>query len=110
MLNDSDLINDQHHLDKYQAFCDLYEIQDIKTVVRLYDIYELVAFFPASPSDSDKKALQELIGTQTPAGYLDYTRSTNTFELVMKWQEKTGKFDDTAISFNDFSMNDKNKQ
>jgi len=103
MNNDPELINDQHHLDKYTAFCQLYGISDIKSVVQLYDIYELVSFLPAYPNESDKKALQQLIGVSSSSGYMDYTKSTNTFELIMQWQEQTGKFDQHAMKFEDFN-------
>ena len=86
------LEHDQHHLDKYKAFAELYGIEDLETFVRLYDIFELVSFMPSEPTEAQKKALQELIGVEAPFGYMDYYRSGNTFELVMQWQEKTGDF------------------
>jgi hypothetical protein len=86
------LRNDAHHLDKYKAFCELYEIKDFEKFVRLYDIYELTCFLPAQPDHRDKVLLNELNGVTAESGYLDYTRSTNTFELIMQWQERRGQF------------------
>lgn len=103
MEQDPELVNDQHHLAKYEAFCTLYGIEEVKTVVKMYDIYELVSFLPAFPSESDKEALQGIIGASAASGYMDYARSTNTFELIMQWQEKTGKFDQHAIKFKDLN-------
>jgi|GEM_PF-2034954 len=93
------LVNDQHHLDKYRAFCELYEIIDFVQFVQLYDIYELVSFLPAQPTAQEKQWLNELNGAIAESGYLDYQRSTNTFELIMQWQERTGNFDRHSISF-----------
>jgi hypothetical protein len=94
-----ELKHDQHHLDKYRAFCDLYGIEDFVQFVRLYDIYELVSFLPAQPTEAEKRLLNELNGAVAESGYLDYQRSTNTFELIMQWQERTGNFDRHALSF-----------
>ena len=84
--------HDQHHLDKYKEFCKLYEIEDWQTVVRLYDIFELVSFLPATPSQHEKQALHKALGATSESGYLDYSRSNNTFELIMQWQENTANF------------------
>ncbi len=84
--------HDQHHLAQYQAFASLYGIENLEQLVKLYDIFELVAFMPANPTNRQKEALQELIGVEAPLGYMDYYRSGNTFELIMQWQEKTGDF------------------
>lgn len=84
--------HDQHHLDKYKAFAELYGIDDLEKLIKLYDIFELVSFLPANPTEKQKQLLQELIGVEAPLGYMDYYRSGNTFELIMQWQEKSGDF------------------
>lgn len=84
--------HDAHHLDKYKAFQDLYDIDDLEKLVKLYDIYELVSFLPPSPTPKQKEVLNQLIGVTSESGYMDFTRSTNTFELIMRWQEETGNF------------------
>ena len=104
-MND-DLKHDKHHLDKYQAFCSLYGIEDWEKVVQLYDIFELVSFFPAHPTEEEKKALQEVLGATAESGYMDFKRSNNTFELVMQWQEKTESWDHTAIGFKEMNKTD----
>ncbi|MCU0450504.1 MAG: hypothetical protein MUC97_11790 [Bernardetiaceae bacterium] len=95
----SPLPHDQHHLDKYRAFCELYGITNLTEFVRLYDIYELTCFLPAQPTEAQKLALQAVLGAMAESGYLDYQRSNNTFELIMQWQERTGNFDQHALNF-----------
>ena len=92
MEHPESLRHDKHHLAQYKAFCELYEIEDLESFVRLYDIFELVSFMPANPTTEEKKVLNELVGTRTESGYMDYQRSNNTFELIMQWQERTGNF------------------
>jgi hypothetical protein len=87
-----DIKHDLYHLDKYQEFCELYGITDLVQFVKLYDIYELVAFMPPNPTASEKAAFQQLVGTTTESGYMDYQRTNNTFELLMQWVEATGNF------------------
>jgi hypothetical protein len=93
------LPHDQHHLDKYRAFCELYGIADVTEFVRLYDIYELTCFLPAQPTAAEKSALHQVLGAIAESGYLDYQRSNNTFELIMQWQERTGNFNRHALQF-----------
>ncbi len=93
------LKHDLHHLDKYKAFCALYGIEDLVQFVKLYDIFELVSFLPAQPTEEEKRILHELIGVQNESGYLDYQRSTNTFELIMQWQERLQRFDYHTLPF-----------
>jgi len=81
--------NDKHHLAIYQQFAANWGIKDLESLVKNYDIYELNAFLPEVPTDNEKKILQSLIGTSSPSGYMDYQRSTNTFELIMQWRENT---------------------
>ena len=83
---------DSHLVEKYKAFAEKYGITDLEKFVKLYDVFELVSFLPANPSEEDKRVLQELVGVEAPFGYMDYYRSGNTFELIMQWQEKTGNF------------------
>ena len=82
--------NDSHHLHQYEAFRQLYNLPNLEQLVQLYDIYELVCFLPANPTEHEKQVLQELMGAAADSGYLDYQRSTNTFELIMSWMEQTG--------------------
>ncbi len=84
--------HDRHHLDAYEQFAQRYEVQDFEQLVRLYDVYELTAFLPPQPDAAQKVLFNELVGVQRESGYLDYARSTNTFELIMQWQERTGQF------------------
>ncbi len=98
-VNPSNIPHDLHHLDKYEAFCALYHIENVEQFVQLYDVYELVSFLPAAPTDAEKEALSSLVGVQNDSGYMDYTRSTNTFELIMQWQEKLQRFDYHALPF-----------
>jgi len=86
-------------LPRYRNFCERYGIEQFEEVVALYDIDELVGFMPPYPSEEDKLALQQLIGTRGEAGYMDYRKSNNTFELIMQWQEKTGNFGQNALFF-----------
>jgi hypothetical protein len=72
-------------------FCQLYGIQDMDSLDRLYEIDELILFLPPYPSDTEKKILQELLGLQGETyGYMDWIKSNNTFELIMQWREQTG--------------------
>jgi hypothetical protein len=78
------------------TFCQRYEIEQVEKVADLYEIDELLAFLPTYPTDSEKKALQALLGVvwiDSFYGYLDWQKSTNTFELIMQWREKTGNYD-----------------
>ncbi|MEM1134321.1 MAG: hypothetical protein AAGI07_00680 [Bacteroidota bacterium] len=89
--------NDQHHLDKYKAFCELYELDDFEKIIKNYDIFDLVSFFPARPTTYEKNALQNLIGVVTESGYMDYQKTNNTFELIMQWREKTNNLPDSEL-------------
>lgn len=98
-INKENIKHDLYHLEKYKAFCDLYEIEDVEEFVKLYDIFELVSFLPAQPTQEEKNTLQELVGVVNESGYMDYQRSTNTFELIMQWQEKLGQFGHYQLPF-----------
>jgi hypothetical protein len=75
----------------HALFCKAYEIQDMESLDRLYEIDELILFLPPQPTDSEKRILQELIGLQGETyGYMDWVKSNNTFELIMQWREQTG--------------------
>lgn len=100
---ENNLEHDKHHLDKYQAFCELYEIEDWQRMVKLYDIFELISFLPPNPTEKEKTALQNAIGAEAESGYLDYKRSNNTFELIMQWQEATENWGNTAIGFDEMN-------
>lgn len=72
-------------------FCKAYGIEDIDKFLSLYDIGELILFLPPCPTESEKKALQQLLGIQgVTYGYMDWVKSNNTFELIMQWREQTG--------------------
>ncbi|SDK40927.1 hypothetical protein SAMN05421823_102666 [Catalinimonas alkaloidigena] len=87
--------SEQHRLPAYLAFADRYDIQDVATFIRLYDIDELTCFLPATPTDEEKRVLNALIGVEgVTYGYLDWIKSNNTFELLMQWQEQTGRYVD----------------
>ncbi|GAB4347023.1 MAG: hypothetical protein OHK0038_27070 [Flammeovirgaceae bacterium] len=91
-LNPKNIPHDIHHLDKYLFFCELYGIEDVEQFVKLYEIDELLCFMPSTPNEQERKALQELVGVESPMGYMDYNRTNNTFELIMQWQEKLNHF------------------
>lgn len=90
---------EKHRLHRYEQFAASYGIQDLETLVRLYEIDDLEAFLPVHPAESEKMALQALIGVEGEEGYMDYQKSNHTFELIMQWQEQTGNQDQTALSF-----------
>lgn len=80
---------------KYQFFCELYEIPFTEEFVRLYEIEELMAFLPPNPTQEQKTVFKNLIGVESESIYVDYQKSTNTFELLMQWQEQTNSFGDS---------------
>lgn len=88
-------------LHRYRNFAEKYGIEDFETFVAMYDVDELSQHLPEYPSAEEKEALPPLIGVavQADAGYIDYRKSNNTFELIMQWQEKTGNFEQNAIFF-----------
>lgn len=86
-------------LPQYRNFCEAYGIEQFEVMVALYDIDELSAHLPHQPSEAQQKALQEVIGTTGVPGYMDYIKSNNTFELIMRWQEKLQNFEANAIFF-----------
>jgi hypothetical protein len=86
-------------LAQYRNFCERYEIDNFELFVALYDISEIESFMPPHPDPAEKQALNELVGTTGVAGYMDYIKSNNTFELIMQWQEKTGSHQQNAIFF-----------
>ncbi|MEL7341464.1 MAG: hypothetical protein AAGM67_13365 [Bacteroidota bacterium] len=88
---------EKHRLDRYMAFADLYDIKDRETFVELYEIDELQAFLPVSPTSEEKSALNQLVGVKGVSGYMDYVKSNHTFELIMQWQEMTGNHERTAL-------------
>ena len=79
----------------YAPFCEKWEIENVEKVEKLYDLESLKAFLPEHPTEEDKAALQSVLGAGFDHfyGYIDYQKSTNTFELIMQWREKTGKFE-----------------
>ncbi|MGB3618468.1 MAG: hypothetical protein WBA12_10125 [Catalinimonas sp.] len=80
-------------LEAYRRFADRWEVTDFEAFVRLYDVHELTAFLPPEPTADERAALDELIGVEGETyGYLDWVKSNNTFELIMRWQERTGRF------------------
>jgi len=89
--------NDKHQLQQYQAFAELYEIEDFEQFVKMYDVFELVSFMPAQPTARERKLFNELLGASAESGYMDYQRSNNTFELIMQWQEQSGRFDNEFL-------------
>lgn len=91
-------LNEEHWLAQYRAFAELYEVEKFDQLVALYNVYELTCFMPANPTAAEKQIFNNLIGVTTESGYMDYQRSNNTFELIMQWQEKCGRFDDLALS------------
>ncbi len=97
MIDPKEFPNDRDRLPLYEDFCQRYGIRDYSTVIKLYDVDELNSFLPPKPSQEDRQALQNLIGVQSSSGYVDYARSTNTFELIMQWQEKTGNWFDQKL-------------
>ena len=97
MIDPKEFPHDRDRLPLYEDFCQRYGIQDYRTVIKLYDVDELNSFLPTEPSQEDRQALQKLVGVQSSSGYVDYARSTNTFELIMQWQEKTGNWFDQKL-------------
>lgn len=97
MIDPKEFPNDKERLPLYEDFCKRYEIEDYRTVIKLYDVDELNGFLPPEPTDAQKAALKGLIGVQQSSVYLDYARSTNTFELIMQWQESTGDWIDQGL-------------
>lgn len=88
---------EKHRLDRYKEFAERYNLSDLETFVGLYEIDELEGFLPPQPSQTEKAVLNELIGVKGTAGYMDYVKSNNTFELIMQWQEQTGNQAQTAL-------------
>jgi hypothetical protein len=75
----------------HAQFCQAYGIQDMESLDRLYEIDELILFLPPNPTVTEKTTLHELIGLQGETyGYMDWVKSNNTFELIMRWREQTG--------------------
>ena len=100
-MNNSQFPNDAHQMAQYEAFAKLYDIKDLATFIQLYDVFELVSFMPSQPTEEEKALFNELLGTTTDSGYMDYQRSNNTFELIMQWQERTGRFDNEFMPNSD---------
>lgn len=70
-----------------------YGIDDVVHLHRLYEVRELLLFLPEYPTEAERTALQQVMGATAVSGYMDYDRSTNTFELIMQWQEQLGRFE-----------------
>lgn len=80
--------------EKLIRFCQVYDLPDAAQFEQLYEIDEVVLFLPAVPTATEKAALQEIVGLQgVTYGFLDYQKSNNTFELIMQWREKTGRWE-----------------
>ena len=79
----------------YTLFCQRWNIEDVKKVEDMYHLEDLKAFLPDEPTKEDTLALNSVLGASFDNfyGYMDYQKSTNTFELIMQWREKTGKFE-----------------
>jgi len=79
----------------YALFCKRWNIDDVKKVEDMYHLEDLKAFLPDEPTEKDKIALNSVLGASFDNfyGYMDYQKSTNTFELIMQWREKTGIFE-----------------
>jgi hypothetical protein len=82
--------NEAPRMPLYREFAEIYEVKDLETLVRLYDVHELMSFMPSQPTAEQKEIFNQLMGVTIPSGYMDYQKSNNTFELIMQWQEKTG--------------------
>lgn len=80
---------EKERMPRYEAFAKTWGLKDLRTLVALYDIDELLSFLPPEPNSMEKGALQEIMGATTPSAYMDYQKSNNTFELIMQWQELT---------------------
>ena len=87
--------NSEQNINGYALFCQQWNIDDIKKVEEMYHLEDLKAFLPDEPTEKDKIALNSVLGASFDNfyGYMDYQKSTNTFELIMQWREKTGKFE-----------------
>lgn len=81
-----------HRIDRYRRFAATYELENFEVFVSLYDIDDLEGFLPPTPTEKEKQVLRELIGVKGVAGYIDYIKNNNSFELIMQWQEQTGNF------------------
>ncbi|MCI4669061.1 MAG: hypothetical protein MRZ79_13080 [Bacteroidia bacterium] len=100
-MKKSPLELEKHRLERYRNFALLYKLPEEKfeQFVALYEISELEAFMTPEPTLKERQIFSELIGVQGVAGYMDYIKSNNTFELIMQWQEQTGNFGN-SIFFN----------
>lgn len=79
-------------LDRYHQLADKWAIEDFDRLVELYDVDQLQQALPPEPNEEDRKTLNRLIGVTGEAGYIDQIKSGNTFELIMQFQENTGRF------------------
>jgi hypothetical protein len=94
----SPFIYERPRMKRYQAFAARYAVNDLETLVALYDIDNLESFLPPQPNEFERKVFNQLLGTKGVVGYMDYTKEHNTFELIMSWQELTQNHDLNAIS------------
>lgn len=87
--------NSENNTNDYTLFCKKWNIEDIKKVEQLYHLEDLKTFLPQEPTEKDKAVLNSVLGASFDNfyGYMDYQKSTNTFELIMQWREKTGKWE-----------------
>lgn len=91
---------ENHRIAQYRRFQAAYDIPEanFEPLLQLYDIDDLEAFLPPSPSAAEKQILQTLIGVKgVRSGYMDWAKSGHTFELIMQWQELTGNHANTAL-------------
>ncbi|MDX2283721.1 MAG: hypothetical protein NW241_06140 [Bacteroidia bacterium] len=90
---------ERHRIGQYYRFAEIYEVQQLDLLVRLYDVDDLEAFMPPAPSPLEKQVFNELLGVQGVSGYMDWEKSANTLELILQWQERTGNHGLTRIEF-----------
>ncbi len=75
---------------KCLLFCKKWSIDDVKKILQVYHLEELKEFLPKQPNEKDKIILNSILEKSFDNfyGYMDYQKSKNTFELIMKWREK----------------------
>ena len=79
-------------MDRYRQLAKKWAIEDFDRLVELYDVDQLQQALPTEPNEKDREVLNRLIGVTGEAGYIDQIKTGNTFELIMQFQETTGRF------------------